>query len=115
MNDYAHSCFVIGSLTWMLLRLQSPMLFPYTTLFRPRHAGGERSRGAAPGRRADVPRRPAARDPRPHPGLALARPPQGVDRKSTRLISSHRCISYAVFCLKKKKKLVVLYDLISMV
>src|SRR5437764_13965909 len=30
--------------------------------------------------------------------------PRG-DRKSTRLNSSHRCISYAVFCLKKKKKL----------
>src|SRR5437762_6882257 len=29
--------------------------------------------------------------------------PSGVDRKSTRLNSSHRCISYAVFCLKKKK------------
>ena len=29
---------------------------------------------------------------------------QGQDRKSTRLNSSHRCISYAVFCLKKKKK-----------
>src|SRR5437879_8708491 len=28
----------------------------------------------------------------------------GTDRKSTRLNSSHRCISYAVFCLKKKKK-----------
>src|SRR5208337_5633061 len=28
----------------------------------------------------------------------------GPDRKSTRLNSSHRCISYAVFCLKKKKK-----------
>ena len=27
-----------------------------------------------------------------------------TDRKSTRLNSSHRCISYAVFCLKKKKK-----------
>src|SRR5436189_3769762 len=27
------------------------------------------------------------------------------DRKSTRLNSSHRCISYAVFCLKKKKKI----------
>src|SRR5437763_3556929 len=32
--------------------------------------------------------------------MPLARP----DRKSTRLNSSHRCISYAVFCLKKKKK-----------
>src|SRR5437763_3396617 len=30
--------------------------------------------------------------------------PRRVDRKSTRLNSSHRCISYAVFCLKKKKK-----------
>src|SRR5437879_10831816 len=29
---------------------------------------------------------------------------RGLDRKSTRLNSSHRCISYAVFCLKKKKK-----------
>src|SRR5437879_12608655 len=29
---------------------------------------------------------------------------RGSDRKSTRLNSSHRCISYAVFCLKKKKK-----------
>src|SRR5437879_10327511 len=29
---------------------------------------------------------------------------QALDRKSTRLNSSHRCISYAVFCLKKKKK-----------
>src|SRR5437764_6129079 len=29
---------------------------------------------------------------------------EGPDRKSTRLNSSHRCISYAVFCLKKKKK-----------
>src|SRR5437762_9910488 len=28
----------------------------------------------------------------------------GLDRKSTRLNSSHRCISYAVFCLKKKNK-----------
>src|SRR5437867_7135107 len=32
--------------------------------------------------------------------------PDGRDRKSTRLNSSHRTISYAVFCLKKKKKLV---------
>src|SRR5437763_6309811 len=30
--------------------------------------------------------------------------PENLDRKSTRLNSSHRCISYAVFCLKKKKK-----------
>src|SRR5437879_7587519 len=35
--------------------------------------------------------------------LAIANP-KSSDRKSTRLNSSHRCISYAVFCLKKKKK-----------
>src|SRR5437764_11944604 len=34
----------------------------------------------------------------------VLRPTRGQDRKSTRLNSSHRCISYAVFCLKKKKK-----------
>src|SRR5437762_4534161 len=32
-------------------------------------------------------------------------PDPALDRKSTRLNSSHRCISYAVFCLKKKKKI----------
>src|SRR5437879_13794480 len=37
------------------------------------------------------------------PGDALPRGRQVLDRKSTRLNSSHRCISYAVFCLKKKK------------
>src|SRR5437879_9323385 len=35
---------------------------------------------------------------------ARAQGAEATDRKSTRLISSHRCISYAVFCLKKKKK-----------
>src|SRR5437764_10515332 len=43
----------------------------------------------------------ATRAPRLHMPLSPAR--EG-DRKSTRLNSSHRCISYAVFCLKKKKK-----------
>src|SRR5437763_3609966 len=41
---------------------------------------------------------PVARRPEPLPDRL------GSDRKSTRLNSSHRCISYAVFCLKKKKK-----------
>src|SRR5437879_13869463 len=36
--------------------------------------------------------------------IALMRDTGMQDRKSTRLNSSHRCISYAVFCLKKKKK-----------
>src|SRR5437879_10319448 len=35
--------------------------------------------------------------------MSLLRQPLNRDRKSTRLNSSHRCISYAVFCLKKKK------------
>src|SRR5437764_5848833 len=33
---------------------------------------------------------------------------KSADRKSTRLNSSHRCISYAVFCLKKKKYIVLI-------
>src|SRR5258708_18102823 len=39
----------------------------------------------------------------PRPSARERRPPRG-DRKSTRLNSSHQIISYAVFCLKKKKK-----------
>src|SRR5437763_9738016 len=69
-------------------------LFPYTTLFRSWKPG--------------CGRRPPAARPRPWP--AATRPPRSRpdtlglrDRKSTRLNSSHRCISYAVFCLKKKK------------
>src|SRR5437868_10315461 len=62
-------------------------LFPYTTLFRSLHA-----RRPARRRRGDRDRR-AARD--HHDQLR--------DRKSTRLNSSHVSISYAVFCLKKKK------------
>src|SRR5437764_11328531 len=37
--------------------------------------------------------------------LELLDPVMGIDRKSTRLNSSHRCTSYAVFCLKKKIKI----------
>src|SRR5439155_25524767 len=70
-------------------------LFPYTTLFRSARA---RSRGAARRReRAPLSRRPwdlRVRQPGNNPSS---------DRKSTRLNSSHVAISYAVFCLKKKK------------
>src|SRR5437879_10593575 len=84
-------------------------LFPYTTLFRSR----PRSQHLAPDRLA-LPLRPpggrsgrlAGRRPprlsRQEPALP-PRPAPPRDRKSTRLNSSHRCISYAVFCLKKKK------------
>src|ERR1017187_3221021 len=66
-----------------------------------------------PTTRLPAPRRSCSRHPlRPAPQTASAcsrspatarpRPSPTVDRKSTRLNSSHRCISYAVFCLEKK-------------
>src|SRR5438270_1884459 len=83
----------------MLRRPPSSTLFPYTTLFRsgadqPRHERGILYR---------VPEPPAA------PAERVIRPPAPHcdacrDRKSTRLNSSHSQISYAVFCLKKKKE-----------
>src|SRR2546429_6779506 len=48
---------------------------------------------------------PAATAPRSSPSAAAALPRRPADRKSTRLNSSHGYISYAVFCLKKKKNL----------
>src|SRR5438552_9167565 len=71
-------------------------LFPYTTLFRsdsdPPRQGG---RGSV---LATLPRHPRGRRAAVDPGHRRS------DRKSTRLNSSHQIISYAVFCLKKKKK-----------
>src|SRR5258708_15977032 len=74
----------------MIRRPPRSTLFPYTTLFRS-VAAGLGARG--------VPARPARL---PVPGR-LRRPGRAADRKSTRLNSSHQIISYAVFCLKKKK------------
>src|SRR6266516_7019360 len=74
----------------MIRRPPRSTLFPYTTLFRPRAP----ARAAGPRRRV---RRLADRRRRPRRRRAR-------DRKSTRLNSSHRTISYAVFCLKKKTK-----------
>src|SRR5690348_18096007 len=94
----------------MIRRPPRSTLFPYTTLFR--STGGRRG-GTGDGLdgggpvgdvRADRGVRP---DDRPH---RTADAPAGAqrrhrrDRKSTRLNSSHPSISYAVFCLKKKKK-----------
>src|SRR5437588_5538242 len=89
----------------MIRRPPRSTLFPYTTLFRSRlgeHAAGNRHVGS-PVQLA-------------HHGVDLcdgvgeigvgehAPGTPGRDRKSTRLNSSHTVISYAVFCLKKKKK-----------
>src|SRR6266581_6286141 len=77
---------VVERLFFLMIR-RPPMstLFPYTTLFR--------SRARTPRDRSPTRRRPGARRPAP----------RDRDRKSTRLTSSHPSLSYAVFCLKKKK------------
>src|SRR3712207_7786412 len=83
----------------MIRRPPRSTLFPYTTLFRS-HACRRLAR-RRPVRRArrqdDLPG--AARRPR-----VIQRRPGIADRKSTRLNSSHANISYAVFCLKKKRR-----------
>src|SRR3989442_12743201 len=92
----------------MIRRPPRSTLFPYTTLFR--SAAGHRRAGSGAERRVEAvhveadehlgrqARRDLVRDRLPR----LAR--LSADRKSTRLNSSHVRISYAVFCLKKKKK-----------
>src|SRR2546429_4060363 len=99
----------------MIRRPPRSTLFPYTTLFRSQPVAelehvplpvGERSeRGRerlAAQRDLDLVlgERPVARDEVAEDGVLLV----AEDRKSTRLNSSHGYISYAVFCLKKKKK-----------
>src|SRR3712207_7548516 len=91
----------------MIRRPPRSTLFPYTTLFRscPRLISVHRAAGGSG-------RGNAQRDLRRIQGtgrhlLGFRRgltPGTGRDRKSTRLNSSHANISYAVFCLKKKKK-----------
>src|SRR5947208_10955853 len=76
----------------MIRRPPRSTLFPYTTLFRSQHVPVEHLLLA---RRLDGIQRRLA------PRLVVA---DAQDRKSTRLNSSHQIISYAVFCLKKKKK-----------
>src|SRR2546426_2773972 len=75
----------------MIRRPPRSTLFPYTTLFRS---------AVPPARQKERPRNESERDPG-HRDRARTR--CGEDRKSTRLNSSHLVISYAVFCLKKKK------------
>src|SRR5947209_16142506 len=80
----------------MIRRPPRSTLFPYTTLFRSRGHCAAHRRGR--GLRSDGICNRAARRRMGHPDGAR------LDRKSTRLNSSHANISYAVFCLKKKKK-----------
>src|SRR5438034_2542508 len=83
----------------MIRRPPRSTLFPYTTLFRSGAGRGIAGAGGvalAGGRAHD--------GVRAHAGAGLAGVALRADRKSTRLNSSHTVISYAVFCLKKKKK-----------
>src|SRR5438874_7164661 len=86
----------------MIRRPPRSTLFPYTTLFRSRNAAvGPRPRRRR--RRAAAQREVPGERVRGRLGALYDRRRQ-PDRKSTRLNSSHVEISYAVFCLKKKKR-----------
>src|SRR5712664_4292435 len=81
--SYVFSYSLVPVLFFFFLMIRRPprsTLFPYTTLFRSR-----------------------SRRPSPRGCAPCGRGSPGRDRKSTRLNSSHDQISYAVFCLKKKK------------
>src|SRR6266581_7071708 len=82
---YVVSFFCLLFFFLMIRRPPRSTLFPYTTLFR------------------SLRDRPAG--PRPRVGAGLGGRARR-DRKSTRLNSSHPSISYAVFCLKKKKHII---------
>src|SRR3989449_2394518 len=109
----------------MIRRPPRSTLFPYTTLFRSHGQGDDVAAG--PGARGRLRQRDAAQSGRERGGTGAEAPdhpavgqgaPQGgrksdprvrsgtQDRKSTRLNSSHGYISYAVFCLEKKKSVV---------
>src|SRR3712207_7298416 len=81
----------------MIRRPPRSTLFPYTTLFR---SGNATATVLAETGSIEVPGKGTLQA----GGTILVIPELGRDRKSTRLNSSHANISYAVFCLKKKKK-----------
>src|SRR3712207_7783423 len=93
----------------MIRRPPRSTLFPYTTLFRsdrPHHLVRELAGGELGGLhllQAEGLVGDGALDLQPEPAAAEAEGAEPLDRKSTRLNSSHANISYAVFCLKKKK------------
>src|SRR2546422_4710274 len=83
----------------MIRRPPRSTLFPYTTLFRSGAGAQRRMASAGPRTRLQRRDREGICDDR----RDRLRGTVGLDRKSTRLNSSHGYISYAVFCLKKKK------------
>src|SRR3712207_7268039 len=91
----------------MIRRPPRSTLFPYTTLFRSAtgtsHAYVFENHVGEDGELRNVQRHKWTAPGAP-PGIADAADGSPVDRKSTRLNSSHANISYAVFCLKKKNK-----------
>src|SRR3712207_7152973 len=94
----------------MIRRPPRSTLFPYTTLFRSVAGRAPRYDDAnlvvAVGERVDIDRQPVAHNTLGREATTVdrrARVLDDEDRKSTRLNSSHANISYAVFCLKKKK------------
>src|SRR5437879_10757986 len=89
-----HTCALLF-FSLMLRRPPRSTLFPYTTLFR----SSPTSKPLTPTSGTGCTRRTFAVHTFWHAKVRRVQ-----DRKSTRLNSSHRCISYAVFCLKKKKK-----------
>src|SRR2546422_8480790 len=94
----------------MIRRPPRSTLFPYTTLFRSIveieiEAGQDRGAMRQPGDGGDELGRRRHRS-----GRSGGDHRTVLDRKSTRLNSSHGYISYAVFCLKKKKNIKVILD-----
>src|SRR3712207_6871617 len=98
----------------MIRRPPRSTLFPYTTLFRSavllhrleqRRLGARRRAVDLVGEHDVREHRPPHEAERPRPGGLI------LDRKSTRLNSSHANISYAVFCLKKKKNYTHIHEL----
>src|SRR5258707_6485955 len=85
----------------MIRRPPRSTLFPYTTLFRSRHRG-DVAQFEQVTRHREVP--VVLLDFLLQICQPLLRALEPLDRKSTRLNSSHANISYAVFCLKKKKQ-----------
>src|SRR5258707_10769094 len=94
----------------MIRRPPRSTLFPYTTLFRSRarrHGGGRKpliDHDPKLERALEVLVDPVTRGDPMSPLRWTCKSAANLDRKSTRLNSSHANISYAVFCLKKKKK-----------